>query len=126
MKMAHESNGQKHYLEELLLCKKQSKTVVKKSNQKFTSIDVHKENSNKRISKELIANFAKVAKEIKNSAKLEETQKAQKIKQFQKVKSMLESSGMTSINQVSYGTNSITVTNRKNGNMQTEIFGEVI
>ena len=53
-------------------------------------------------------------------------QKSQKIKQFQKVKSMLESSGMTSINQVSYGTISITVTNRKNGNMQTEIFGEVI
>ena len=116
-----------NYLEALLILKNNnSKTVVKKSNQKFTSIDVHKENSNKRISKELIANFAKVAKEIKNSAKLEETQKAQKIKQFQKVKSMLESSGMTSINQVSYGTNSITVTNRKNGNMETEILGEVI
>ena len=115
-----------NYLEELVILKNNNSKTVVKSNQKFTSIDVHKENSNKRISKELIANFAKVAKEIKNSAKLEETQKAQKIKQFQKVKSMLESSGMTSINQVSYGTNSITVTNRKNGNMETEILGEVI
>ena len=113
MKMAHESNGQKHYLEELLLCKKQSKTVGKKSNQKFTQV------GNTLISKSLIEKFEKIAK-------VEETQKAQKIKQFQKVKSMLESSGMTSINQVSYGTNSITVTNRKNGNMETEILGEVI
>lgn len=103
-----------NYLEELLILKNNnSKTVVKKSNQKFTQV------GNTLISKSLIEKFEKIAK-------LEETQKAQKIKQFQKVKSMLESSGMTSINQVSYGTISITVTNRKNGNMQTEIFGEVI
>ena len=78
-----------NYLEELLILKNNnSKTVVKKSNQKFTQV------GNTLISKSLIEKFEKIAK-------LEETQKAQKIKQFQKVKSMLESSGMTSINQVS-------------------------
>jgi hypothetical protein len=110
--MALETNRKNTYLDELLLCKKAINPKVKKSNQKFTPI------GNKLISKDIVEKFTKIAK-------VEETKKAQKIKQFKQVKNMIESSGFTSINQISYGSNSITVTNRRTGEMKNSILGEI-
>ena len=117
--MANENSVKKNYLNELLICgsKPTIQKVVKKSNPKFTAI------GNKLISKEIIENFAKIAKQ-KNEIYLcqrEQYNNARKmIMGFQK-------SIFSSKAQISYGTkgNSITITDLTNGDMATAQLGEI-
>ena len=108
----------KNYLEELIFQKPTSKKVVKEeSNQKFTAI------GNKLISKEIIENFAKIAKQ-KNEIYLCQ------LEQFNNAKKMImgfQKSIFSSKAQISYGTNgnSITITDLTNGDMATSPLGEI-
>ncbi len=122
--MAHESNGQMTYLEELLICGLKptiQKEVKEESNTKFTPI------GNKLISKNLIFKFEKIRHEAKEAEK-ERILRTTNYTKF--VNSIPDYELRKTTTQVILGNSKfvddhITIINIKNGNMQNCILGEI-